>query len=61
VTPCRRIYAHEANDALAPDVDLEPEAQLGVHARRAVDATTASMDLADPLGECCVYDAAGRR
>jgi len=42
-------FAHQPLDPFAPDLDVVTEAQLGVHARGAVDAPVVAVDLADAL------------
>ena len=53
--------AHEPLDALAADPDAVGHAQLGVDARRSVDAPVRAVDLADALGQPRVLARAGRR
>jgi hypothetical protein len=40
---------HQPLDALAPDPDIEAEAQLGMDPRRPIDATLRIVDLLDLL------------
>ena len=45
------VLAHQADDPLAADLDVQAQPQLGVHTWRAVGATAACMDLADLFAE----------
>jgi hypothetical protein len=42
---------HQPGDPFAAHVDVQAQAQLGVHARGAIGAAAAGMELADLLGE----------
>jgi hypothetical protein len=53
--------AHQPRDALATDTDLVVEAQLGVHARRAVRAAAVAMDRLDQPQQLGVLARAARR
>jgi hypothetical protein len=45
------MVAQQPGDPLAADVDIQAEAQLGMHARRAVGPTAVSVDLAELFAE----------
>jgi hypothetical protein len=47
VDALQALLTHQPGDPLAPDVNVQPEPQLGVHAWGAVGAAAAGMDLAD--------------
>ena len=53
------LYGHTL-DRLAPDAEVEPQAQLGVDARRTVGLAAACVDLADLLAEERVLNGSGR-
>src|SRR4051794_24093762 len=54
------MLAHQPSHPLAPDAEGEPEAQLGVDARRTVGLAAACVDLADLLAEERVLNGSGR-
>jgi hypothetical protein len=51
---------HQPGDPFAAHVDVQAQAQLGVHARGAIGAAAAGMDVADLFDECCIGDGSGR-
>ena len=55
------VVAQQAGDALAADVDVQAQPELGVHAGRAIGAPAAGMDLADLFTEIGVVQGPPRR
>jgi hypothetical protein len=45
------MLAHQAGDPVAADMDVQPEPQLSLDARRAVGSAAAGVDLADLFAE----------
>ena len=48
------VLPHQPGDPLAADLQAQPQAQLGVHPRRAVGAPRVVVDLADRAQQLCI-------
>lgn len=59
--PDQTVQSHQPGDALAADVNAEPEAQLGEHARSAISLAGVGVDASDRRRQRRIRDRSRRR